>query len=170
MVLGFCWAKPVISGETEPLARGLGKDHREELVRGRHDLLVAANRIEHRRNRPMTRRVRRPLVATGLATLALLFPTVSAQAATDTTAASCREGSVCTWSKNDFGGTKFTSRLYPEPGCNHWNGKTVSNQSGRTIRVYSDVSCTGQYVDIQTNHWAQTVPGATINSIAVLGP
>lgn len=46
----------------------------------------------------------------------------------------------------------------------------MSNQTSRTIRVYSKTSCTGEYVDIKSGNWGQTKPGATINSIAVLGP
>jgi hypothetical protein len=81
----------------------------------------------------------------------------------------CREGSVCTWSRNDFTGTKRTSRVNPSSGCYPWGGKTVSNQTIKTIRVYSGESCTGKQVDIASHHWGQTKPGATIVSIAVLG-
>ncbi len=48
--------------------------------------------------------------------------------------------------------------------------KSVSNQTTKTIRVYSGASCYGKQVDIELRgHWGQTKPGATINSIAVLG-
>lgn len=99
-----------------------------------------------------------------LAALPLSLPAGSASAATI-----CRSGSVCTWSGNDFAGPKRTSRVHPGPGCYPWGGKTVSNQSGRTIRVYSGGMCSGKHVDIATGHWAQTKPSATIASIAVLG-
>jgi len=96
--------------------------------------------------------------------------TLPLTAGTASAATMCRDGSVCTWSGNDFGGTKRTSRLNPEPGCYPWGGKTVSNQSTKKITVYSDSGCWGQEVDIQPGHWGQTKPGATINSIAVWGP
>jgi hypothetical protein len=100
-----------------------------------------------------------------LATLAL--PVTSAPASAS---AMCRDGSVCTWTANDFGGTKLTSRVNPGPGCYPWGGKTVSNQTTKTIRVYSGASCYGKRVDIAPGHWGQTKPGATIVSIAVMGP
>lgn len=113
-----------------------------------------------------------PLLRRTAAGLAALIAALTLPLATETAAAAtlCRSGSVCTWSQNDFGGTKRTSRVNPPPGCNAWGGKTVSNQTKRTIRVYSDVSCSGAYVDIKPGHWGQTKPGARINSIAVLGP
>ncbi|MET7620000.1 peptidase inhibitor family I36 protein [Streptomyces sp. NPDC005408] len=112
--------------------------------------------------------MRTKLIALGGAALiaTLPFATETASAA----APACRAGSVCTWSQNDFHGTKRTSGLNPSPGCYPWGGKTVSNQTKRTIRVYSDVSCYGKHVDIKSKHWGQTKPGATIKSIAVLGP
>ncbi|MEU8780663.1 peptidase inhibitor family I36 protein [Streptomyces sp. NPDC048637] len=112
--------------------------------------------------------MRTKLIALGGAALIATLPLL----ATDTASASsvCRKGSVCTWSKNDFGGKKSTSGLNPSPGCYPWGGKTVSNQTKKKIRVYSDVSCNGKQVDIKPGHWGQTKPGATIKSIAVLGP
>ncbi|MFI5801422.1 peptidase inhibitor family I36 protein [Streptomyces sp. NPDC051561] len=104
----------------------------------------------------------------GAALLATLPLTVSAGSASASSV--CRAGSVCTWTGNNFGGTKATSRVNPSPGCNPWSGKTVSNQTKRTIRVYSDVSCYGQYVDIKPKNWAQTKPTSKIKSIAVMGP
>ncbi len=100
-----------------------------------------------------------------LATLSLPLGTGSASASE-----MCRDGSVCTWSGNDFSGTKRTSRVNPPSGCFPWGGKTVSNQTSKTIRVYSGGECSGKQVDIKPHHWGQTKPGATINSIAVLGP
>lgn len=99
-----------------------------------------------------------------LATLTLPLGSAPAEAS-----AMCRDGSVCTWSGNDFSGTKRTSRLNPSSGCYPWGGKTVSNQTSKTIRVYSGASCSGKRVDIASGHWGQTKPGATIVSIAVLG-
>ena len=101
-----------------------------------------------------------------LATLTLPIAASGPASASET----CRSGSVCTWSGNDFEGTKRTSRLNPSSGCYPWGGKTVSNQTSKTIRVYSGESCTGKRVDIEPEHWGQTKPGATIISIAVLGP
>lgn len=121
-------------------------------------------------NSPRRNRSEKALLISAL-TLSLSALIASPAGAADTSAAaSCRDGSVCTWSENDFGGTKRTSRVDPSPGCNPWGGKTVSNQTARTIRVYSKTSCTGEYVDIKSGNWGQTKPGATINSIAVLGP
>ncbi|MFF0739333.1 peptidase inhibitor family I36 protein [Streptomyces sp. NPDC004111] len=111
--------------------------------------------------------MRTKLIALGGAALIALLPAATAHAADSP---SCRNGSVCTWSQNDFRGTKRTSGLNPSPGCKAWSGKTVSNQTKRTIRVYSDVSCYGQYVDIKSKHWGETKPSSTIKSIAVLGP
>ena len=111
---------------------------------------------------------RTKLIALGgaalLATLPLPIATQSASASE-----MCRDGSVCTWSGNDFSGTKRTSRVDPGSGCYPWGGKTVSNQTSKTIRVYSGGECRGKQVDIKSGHWGQTKPGATINSIAVLG-
>jgi len=112
--------------------------------------------------------MRTKLIALGGAALIATLPLATAETASASSV--CRKGSVCTWSKNDFGGTKSTSGLNPSSGCYPWSGKTVSNQSKRTIRVYSDVSCSGKRVDIKSGHWGQTKPGATIKSIAVIGP
>ncbi|MEW9517424.1 peptidase inhibitor family I36 protein [Streptomyces tubercidicus] len=107
------------------------------------------------------------LVALGGAALIATLPLATSTPASASSA--CRKGSVCTWSKNDFGGTKATSGLNPSPDCYPWGGKTVSNQTKRNIRVYSDASCSGKRVDIKSGHWGQTKPGATIKSIAVMG-
>ena len=112
--------------------------------------------------------LRTKLISLGAATL-LATATLPFAAATASASEICRAGSVCTWSGNDFGGTKRTSRLNPSSGCYPWGGKTVSNQTTKTIRVYSGASCYGKQVDIESGHWGQTKPGATINSIAVLG-
>ncbi|MFJ2744939.1 peptidase inhibitor family I36 protein [Streptomyces sp. NPDC087440] len=113
--------------------------------------------------------MRKKMLAFGGAALLALLP-VSAATGTASASSVCRAGSVCTWSKNDFGGTKRTSRVNPSPGCNPWSGKTVSNQTKRTIRLYSDVSCYGSHNDVKPKHWGQTKPGATVKSIAVIGP
>ncbi|MGW2410862.1 peptidase inhibitor family I36 protein [Streptomyces tubercidicus] len=108
------------------------------------------------------------LIALGGAALIATLPLATSTTASASSA--CRKGSVCTWSKNDFGGTKATSGLNPSPGCYPWGGKTVSNQAKRNIRVYSGASCSGKRVDIKSGHWGQTKPGATIKSVAVMGP
>ncbi len=114
------------------------------------------------------RRARTMLASLGgaalLATMALPIAATPASAS-----AMCRDGSVCTWTGNDFTGSKATSRKDPGPGCYPWWGKTVSNQTSKTIRVYSETGCYGKWVDIPSGHWGQTKPSAYIFSIAVFG-
>lgn len=117
----------------------------------------------------MSTTTRKRLVTAGIVAVLTTFTAPLAAPSPSSAATLCREGSVCTWSGNDFTGTKRTSHLNPESGCYPWGGKTVSNQSGHPITVYSEPSCYGKRVQIADSHWAQTKPGATIESIAVNG-
>lgn len=111
--------------------------------------------------------MRNKLIAIGGTALIAALPLLATESAS--AAEKCREGSVCTWSKNNFGGTKKTSGKNPSAGCKtSWGGKTVSNQTSRTIKVYSGNSCNGQMEILKPNHWGQTESGQTIHSIRVL--
>ncbi|MDF1603826.1 peptidase inhibitor family I36 protein [Nocardioides sp. YIM 152315] len=117
----------------------------------------------------MSTTTRKRLVTAGITAVLATFTVPLAAPPPASAAPLCRDGSVCTWTGNDFTGTKRTSGLNPEGGCYPWGGKTVSNQSGHTITVYSKGSCYGKRVQIADGHWGQTKPGATIQSIAVNG-
>ncbi|MQY13082.1 hypothetical protein SRB5_32220 [Streptomyces sp. RB5] len=97
--------------------------------------------------------------ATALATLALNGgPAVAAT--------KCASGSLCTWSGTNFTGTKHTYNT--SPGCGPASGRSVSNQSGHTIRVHSSTSCYGSYFTLKSGYSSSSTPFA-IKSIAVYG-
>lgn len=73
----------------------------------------------------------------------------------------CPSGWFCVWPQPNFHGSW--------KGGNHRNtcyspfrpvGHSVSNQTGRTIRVYSRINCTGSYFDLPTHHYSNPTPFA----------
>ncbi|CAM5562750.1 peptidase inhibitor family I36 protein [Streptomyces purpurascens] len=83
--------------------------------------------------------------------------------------ASCAAGKICTWKQQKFKGAKTS--YTKTPGCFGPDDlpRTVSNQSGRRISIYSGASCTGQKFDLKTGTYSDTTPFNVV-SIAVWGP
>ncbi|MFF1376479.1 peptidase inhibitor family I36 protein [Streptomyces sp. NPDC058308] len=108
---------------------------------------------------------KRSLLLVGAALAVFLPLTVS-----PASAASCPKGKVCLWLKRNFEGTHTFRKL--TPGCVGTGidagARTVSNQSGKRISVYSEPGCYGQKVDIKTGHYSSATP-FVITSVAVWG-
>ncbi|MFF8426290.1 peptidase inhibitor family I36 protein [Streptomyces sp. NPDC016566] len=101
---------------------------------------------------------KRSLLLAGAA-LAATLPFASVQPASAATV--CPQGKVCTWVKRNFEGAR--NDLKPTGhGCFPVNAsdavRTVSNQSGRTITVYSDTSCYGSELVLKTGHFSSSLP------------
>jgi hypothetical protein len=104
---------------------------------------------------------KRSLLLAGAA-LAATLPFASAPPAS--AAAVCPQGKLCTWVKANFSGTR-EDRTTPGHGCfppqaGSSSIRTVSNQSGKTITVYSDTSCYGSKVVIKTGQYSSSLPFA----------
>ncbi|MEU3842027.1 peptidase inhibitor family I36 protein [Streptomyces sp. NPDC028635] len=104
---------------------------------------------------------KRSLLLAGAALTATL-PFASMQPASAATV--CAQGKLCTWVKANFSGNR-EDRTTPEHGCfppqvRSRSIRTVSNQSGKTITVYSDTSCYGSKVVIKTGQYSSSLPFA----------
>lgn len=102
------------------------------------------------------------------AALAATLPIAAVQPAS--AAPVCAKGKVCTWVKRNFEGTRQNRKL--TPGCydvQSGGARTVSNQSGKRITLYSDAGCYGRKLDIKTGHFSSATP-FVVTSIAVWGP
>ncbi|GGY44876.1 peptidase inhibitor family I36 protein [Streptomyces djakartensis] len=100
---------------------------------------------------------KRSLLLAGAA-LAATLPFASVQPASAATV--CPQGKVCTWVKKDFDGNR-KDRTTPGHGCNPVQDggiRTVSNQSGKTITVYSDTGCYGSTVVIRSGQYSSSLP------------
>ncbi|MDX2597124.1 peptidase inhibitor family I36 protein [Streptomyces sp. WI03-4A] len=110
---------------------------------------------------------KRSLLLAGVA-LAATLPFASVQPASAATV--CAHGKVCTWLKRNFEGHRQDRKL--TPGCypvSDGGVRTVSNQSGRKITVYSDDSCYGDKLDLKSGTFTSATPFVGY-SIAVWGP
>ncbi|MFG2948816.1 peptidase inhibitor family I36 protein [Streptomyces adustus] len=96
---------------------------------------------------------------TAIAALPLTAPSASA-------APRCPSLYVCTWTKADLGGTMHTYNN--DSGCYPRSGRSVSNQTGKTITIYKEASCYGSHVDIKTGHYSANTPWP-VASMAVWG-
>ncbi|MGW7786795.1 peptidase inhibitor family I36 protein [Streptomyces tricolor] len=102
------------------------------------------------------------------AALAATVPFASVQPASAATV--CAKGKVCTWLKINFEGTRQDRKL--TPGCypvSDGGVRTVSNQSGKRITVYSDDSCRGKTLDLKSGTFTSATPFVGY-SIGVWGP
>ncbi|WP_369213502.1 peptidase inhibitor family I36 protein [Streptomyces flavofungini] len=110
---------------------------------------------------------KRSLLVAGAA-LAATLPFTAVQPASAATV--CAKGKVCTWVKRNFEGTrqdrKLTPGCYPvqDPGI-----RTISNQSGKRVTVYSEPGCYGRTLQIKTGHFSGEIPFVG-QAIAVWGP
>lgn len=71
----------------------------------------------------------------------------------------CASGWFCVWPKVNFkgkanGGTKPGVCYTPFKPAGH----SVSNQTGRTIRVYAKAHCKGSHFDLRTGHYSNPTP------------
>ncbi|MEW1924973.1 peptidase inhibitor family I36 protein [Streptomyces sp. NPDC088360] len=108
---------------------------------------------------------KRSLLLAGVALVAAVPFTAQPAAA----AARCDNGYVCVWSKPNFGGGERDRKL--RPGCYGTvtgGARSVSNQSGKRITLYSDTGCYGSKVDIKTGHYSSSLPWKA-RSVAVWG-
>ncbi|WP_457459935.1 peptidase inhibitor family I36 protein [Streptomyces sp. TE5632] len=104
---------------------------------------------------------KRSLLLAGAA-LAATLPFASMQPASAATV--CPQGKVCTWVKADFSGAR-EDRTTPGHGCfppqeKSSSIRTLSNQSGKSITVYSDTGCYGSTVVIKTGQYSSSLPFA----------
>ncbi|WP_320784388.1 peptidase inhibitor family I36 protein [Streptomyces sp. CRN 30] len=93
-------------------------------------------------------------------------PLATARPVAAAAASKCSGSYVCTWSKADFTGTKYSYNN--DNGCYPRSGRSVSNQTGKRITVYRDASCYGDHFDIQTGHYSAKTPWPVV-SMAVWG-
>ncbi|MFD9935473.1 peptidase inhibitor family I36 protein [Streptomyces massasporeus] len=96
------------------------------------------------------------------AALAASLPFVSVQPASAATV--CPQGKLCTWTGANLSGTR-ENRTTPGHGCfppqaRSNSIRSLSNQSGKTITVYSDTSCYGRTVVIRSGQYSDSLPFA----------
>ncbi len=104
---------------------------------------------------------KRSLLLAGAA-LAATLPFASVQPASAATV--CAQGKLCTWTKVNLSGTR-ENRTTPGHGCNPPQAgsnsiRSLSNQSGKTITVYSDTGCYGREVVIKSGQYSSALPFA----------
>ncbi|MDX3635860.1 peptidase inhibitor family I36 protein [Streptomyces europaeiscabiei] len=104
------------------------------------------------------------LLALAGATVIATLPLTTAQTASAAT--KCPKNYVCSWKKASFKGTKHIHNN--SSGCSPFSGRSVSNQTGKLITVYTDESCYGDSIDIETGHYSSKTPWR-FKSVAVWG-
>ncbi|MBO1337906.1 peptidase inhibitor family I36 protein [Streptomyces sp. VRA16 Mangrove soil] len=108
--------------------------------------------------------------ATLIAALPLVLPSPPATASAPPAAAAgrCSPGFICTWEKPHFRG--LANSVPSRPGCYEGHAaRSVSNQSGHRITLYSDTGCYGSKTDLKTGHYSDNTPWK-VWSVAVWGP
>ncbi|MGA5119952.1 peptidase inhibitor family I36 protein [Streptomyces pseudogriseolus] len=76
----------------------------------------------------------------------------------------CAKGKLCTWTGANFSGTRHDRTTSAGHGCFApgvgTSFRTISNQSGRAVTVYSDTGCYGSTVVIKNGQYSESLPFA----------
>jgi hypothetical protein len=118
-------------------------------------------------------RIRHALAGTALSTIGLVLggtmavatpaqaasrPVVTAQTASQPAATRCPSGWFCVWPQANFGGSWTGGASRNTCYTPFSGGRSVSNQLGARIRVYSSTGCGGSYFDLPSGNYSNPTP------------